>query len=162
MKTQQNPTKKGRPSPQTGLITLHFKETRATGVQKDSKQAPEKQTFKKEDRIRREKTGLAFKDAHPVFSTPTEGVEDPKMTIPYRHLRFLLSIPSRTSVIQHRVYRNPRDTVKRYSNNLSDTCDSRRVGRHTKKARAEFSRTIQYCPQFEVPIHFYSPERPQF
>jgi len=32
--------KKGRPSPQTGLITLHFKETRATGVQKDSKQAP--------------------------------------------------------------------------------------------------------------------------
>ena len=70
-------------------------------------------------------------------------MEDPKISILYRHLRFLLSIPSRTSVIQHRVYRNPRDTVKRYSNNLSDTCDSRRVGRHKKGTRRFFQNTIQ-------------------
>ena len=68
------------------------------------------------------------------------------MTIPYRHLRFLLSIPSRTSVIQHRVYRNPRDTVKRYSNNLSDTCDSRRVGRHKTRHAPNFPEQFSIAP----------------
>lgn len=91
------------------------------------------------------------------------------MTIPYRHLRFLLSIPSRTSVIQHRVYRNPRDTVKRYSNNLSDTCDSRRVGRHKTRHAPNFPEQFSIAPSSKsnslllsrtTPIPISSPPTP--